>query len=87
MHVARKTGIKECFFRLLGSRSTNKSKDMNNIKILTWVKKSKKIFMMSDFTNFDFNFSKNICFVENDKKVPKVGFEAKKWTSLTLILL
>ena len=43
--------------------------------------------MMSDLTNFDFNFSKKLYFVENDKKVPKVGFEAKKWTTLTLILL
>ena len=34
--------------------------------------------MMSDLTNFDFNFSKKLYFVENDKKVPKVGFEAKK---------
>ena len=33
---------------------------------------------MSDLTNFDFNFSKKLYFVENDKKVPKMGFEEKK---------
>ena len=60
---------------------------MNNIRILTWVKKSQKIIHDVRLTNFDFNFSKKLYFVENDKKVPKVGFEAKKWTTLTLILL
>ena len=43
--------------------------------------------MMSDLTNFDLNFSKKLYFVEKDKKVPKIGFEAKKWATLTLILL
>ena len=33
--------------------------------------------MMSDLTNFDFNFSKKLYFVENDKKVPKMFLEAK----------
>ena len=78
MHIARKTGKKEWFFRLLGSRSTNKSKDMNNIKVLTWVKWSENLICDVRFYNFGLKLLNKCIFCGKLQKSAKNGFLSKK---------